>query len=356
MSRVILIPCANYQNEIKLPAIDLSGQKVLIKPNILAPFRVERAATTHPAVVEAVILMVKASGGRPFVGESAGGGSSEYAARTTGILEVCKKHNVPFVDFKTPIEAENLNGKRFKRINIAKEVLDFDCIINVPKWKTHGLTAVTGAVKNMFGCVPGLLKSQYHYKIKTRLEFCDLMLDIHRYFKDRVRLSIMDGVVAMAGEGPSAGDPYPLGLIGISEDQMALDQVFCEVCGIDPRTVPIIECQKDIVVVGEMKKVRDFKHYERFPEQVLHLGLLGGLLKLIFDEKPVILEDKCTKCRTCVSVCASKAISDEIVIDYDKCIRCYCCAEFCPEKAVKIKRNPILYWLNRLVQRLQPPI
>ena len=356
MSKVILIPCANYQNEIKIPAIDLSGQKVLIKPNILAPFKVERAATTHPAIVEAAILMVKASGGMPSVGDSAGGGSSEYAARVTGILEICKKHNVPFVDLKTPVEVENLQGQRFKKLYLAKELDDFDAIINVPKWKTHGLTAITGAVKNLFGCVPGLLKSQYHYKIKTRLEFCQLIMDIYLHLKDKTKLCIMDGVVAMAGEGPSAGEPYPLGLIGVSEDQMAIDQVFCEVCGIDPKSVPILEYQKDIEVIGEKKKVSDFKHYASFPEKVLHLGLLGWLMKLIFQEKPVIMRDICTKCQTCVKVCASGAISDEIVIDYDKCIRCYCCAEFCPEKAVKIQRNPILYWLNNLLQRLKPPI
>jgi len=368
MPKVALVKCSSYNTEEiyqKVQSlIDLlggiksfirSGQKVLIKPNILAPFKIERAATTHPAMVEAAILLVKQSGGKPYVGESPGAGSAEYCAKAAGILDICKKHRVRFVDLKTPVEVENPQGQRFKKIYIAKEIDEFDAIINVPKWKTHGLTSITGAVKNLYGCVPGLLKSQYHYKIRTRPEFCELIIDIYRFFKEKVKLCILDGVVAMEGEGPSAGNPYPLGLIGISTDQMAVDQVFSEICGIDPKSVPIIEYQKDIEVIGEKIRAPGFKYYESLPEGVLHLGLLGQILNIFFREKPVILENKCTKCATCVMVCASRAILNEMKIDYGKCVRCFCCAEFCPEKAIIIKRNPAIHFINRLLQSLPIP-
>jgi len=372
MPEVSLLRCGTYDIEevfwrVK-DSIDLlggigkfvkRGQKVLIKPNILAPYKVERAATTHPAVVEAVIRIVKEAGGRAVVGESPGIGQAEYAARVTGILAPCKKHAVPFVDLKTQVEVENPRGERFKKLYMAKEVLDADVLINLPKFKTHGLTAITGAVKNLFGCVPGITKSQYHYKVQHRREFGLLMLDIYRFLKAKTRLCIMDGIVAMDGDGPSAGKPYQLNLIGASADQEAIDRVFCRVAGIDPKIVPTLTPGNEIKVVGdkiEDVRVSDFKSYDIFPEDVFHLPIPPVLLKKLLQERPVILKEKCTNCGTCIKVCASSAIKegkDAVQIDYDKCIRCFCCAEFCPEKAIYIKRNRLVELMRGILRRLR---
>lgn len=374
MPKVALVKCSSYDPDETYSAvktsIDLlggigsfikSGQKVLIKPNILAPFKAERAATTHPAMVEAVIRLVKEAGANPSVGESPGVGKPEYCAQAAGILEVCKKYSVPFVGLNTQVEIDNPGARRFKRIYMAQEVLESEAIINVPKFKTHGLLAITAAVKNLFGCVPGITKSQYHYKVRRRAELGLLMLDIYGFLKDKVKLSIMDAVCAMEGEGPSAGDPYNLGLIGASGDAVALDEVFCRIAGIDPREVPTLYNAGEVEVKGEQVekvKVYDFKAIDFFPEEVFHLPVPAGLFNKLIGEKLLVVKEKCTNCGTCIEVCSSRAIDkgeNSVKINYDKCIRCLCCAEFCPEKAIRVRRNPLFLFFHKLLQKINIP-
>jgi len=374
MPKVSLVKCSSYDPEeihsaVKT-SIDLlggissfvkSGQKILIKPNILAPFKAERAATTHPAVVEAVIRQVLEAGANPCVGESPGVGKPEYAAQAAGILEVCKKYSVPFIGLNTQVEINNPEAGRFKRIYMAREVLEAEAIINIPKFKTHGLLAVTGAVKNLFGCVPGITKSQYHYKVQRRAELGLLIMDIYRFLRDKVKLSIMDAVCAMEGEGPSAGAPYNLGLIGASGDAMALDEVFCRIVGQNPQAVPTLYPLGKIEIKGEpLEKLRvhDFKTVEFFPESAFHLPIPAGLFNRLVQEKPQVVENLCTRCKTCILVCASGAITEKknaVNINYDKCIRCLCCSEFCPEKAIRVRRNPLFLFFHKLLQKFSIP-
>lgn len=374
MPKVSLVKCSSYDPEeihsaVKT-SIDLlggissfvkSGQKILIKPNILAPFKAERAATTHPAVVEAVIRQVLEAGANPCVGESPGVGKPEYAAQAAGILEVCKKHSVPFIGLNTQVEVNNPGAGRFKRIYMAREVLEAEAIINIPKFKTHGLLAVTGAVKNLFGCVPGITKSQYHYKVQRRAELGLLIMDIYRFLRDKVKLSIMDAVCAMEGEGPSAGAPYNLGLIGASGDALALDEAFCRIVGQNPQEVPTLYPLGKIEIKGEpLEKLRvhDFKTIEFLPESAFHLPIPAGLFNRLVQEKPQVVENLCIRCKTCILVCASGAITEgknAVNINYDKCIRCLCCSEFCPEKAIRIRRNPLFLFFHKLLQKFSIP-
>ena len=165
----------------------------------------------------------------------------------------------------------------------------------------------------------------------------------------------------MQGEGPSAGKPYNLNLIGASSDQIAIDEVFCRVVGIDPHGVPTLYPVSDLEIRGEKLediKVSDFKFYDVFPESVFHLPIPSVILKKFLQEKPVILKNRCTNCKTCIKVCASGAIDegeDVVKINYDKCIYCYCCSEFCPEKAIKIKRNPLVNFMRGILRRLRIP-
>ena len=209
------------------------NQKILIKPNVLGDFKPDQAATTHPEIVRAVIRLVKEAGAFPSIGESPGFGSLDRFSRPTGIKKVSEEECVPLVEFITPKDVEFHDAKRFKSLTVASEIFDYDFIINLPKFKTHGLTGTTGAVKNLFGCVPGILKSQYHFKIKTREYLVDLLHDLAKYIKPG--LSIMDAVWAMEGEGgPSQGTPKHMGIVAASTDPFLLDEAFDKIInGID---------------------------------------------------------------------------------------------------------------------------
>ncbi len=309
------------------------GQKVLLKPNILGPFSAESAVVTHPEVIRAVIRLVREAGGLPTVGESPGIGSVHRFAKISGIQKVLDEEKVPLIDLKTPVEVENPKGKRFKKFTLARELYDFDILINLPKFKTHQLTVISGAVKNLFGCVPGIIKSQYHFKIQKQPEFLEMLNDLAELINPQ--LTIMDAVWAMDGAGPSAGDPYPLKIIGVSTDCRALD----------------------LEMLKLIEGIKDFKKVDRPRENMYHLPfpILQKYLKKYTSEWPVIDRKKCLNCNSCVEVCAAQALkrSDPTpVFDYEKCIRCYCCQEFCPEHAVLIRKNRLFERLFSLLSRL----
>ncbi len=314
------------------------GQKVLLKPNILAGHKPEAAVTTHPEIVRAVIRIVKEAGGIPFIGESPGYGSLERFSKPTGIKQVSIDENVPLIEFVTPKDVSNPNGQRFKNLTIAAEVFEYDVLINLPKFKSHALTGTTGAVKNLFGCVPGILKSQYHFKLMTRALFIQFLEDLARYINPK--LSIMDSVWAMEGEGgPASGTPKFMGIVAASSDPFVLDQAFIK------------------MINGEAVQGFSFPDYKQIAnkrDSLIPIPFVDKYLKRWFAEKPVINRKKCVNCGVCIKVCAAKALSKEIntpKYDYDKCIRCFCCQEMCPEKAIYIEKNFIATIVSSILSR-----
>lgn len=344
-NKVSIVKCSSYQPEelfssIKKSLDEIGGlssfvkpnQKVLLKVNMLGGYHPDKAVTTHPEFVRAVIKLVKEVGGVPSVGDSPGFGNLKKCAEVCGFLKVCEEEKAPFVLFDQSVEVKNANGKRFKSFKIAKPVLDTDVIINLPKFKTHGLTGITCAVKNLFGCIPGLLKAEYHVKVPTKNDFNQMLLDLLEVIKPT--LNIVDAVVGMEGEGgPSNGTPKPLGLVAASVDAIELDRVLIE----------------------EIKKT-DFKFIAQTPNDFSMMpGPFKNFARKILSERPVVRKEKCTGCKVCGQVCKSGAISygrrGFPVFDYNKCIRCFCCAEMCPEHAIFVKRNIITNFLFRLLQR-----
>ncbi len=249
MTKISLIKCSSYQpEEVKAAvkrALDLlggmshfvqPGNKVLLKPNLLSAQPPEQAITTHPAVVEAVIELVKEAGGIPVLGDSPAGAikSLDDFWSTTGMLEVCRRHDVELVSFeRSGVYQKELNGKRY---HIAKPVLDADVIINLPKLKTHSLTVMTGAVKNIYGVIPGLKKSMYHKQAPKPWEFSRLLVDI--YALARPQLNIVDAIVGMEGFGPSAGRQRQLGMILAGSDGVAVDAWAAHLLGRKPLDIP----------------------------------------------------------------------------------------------------------------------
>jgi uncharacterized protein (DUF362 family)/Pyruvate/2-oxoacid:ferredoxin oxidoreductase delta subunit len=303
---------------------------------------------------------------RLVCGDSPGMMKQTTVGRRTGLAEAAAAQGIPMVGFSEARTVSHPAGVQNKQFRVAEAALDAGAIVSLSKLKTHGLTRMTGAVKNLFGCVPGLQKAEYHLRLPDPESFGRMLVDLVTLL--RPRLHIMDAVMAMEGNGPRGGTPRQVGLLLLSTDPVALDATACWIIGLPPETVPTITCgeaaglgtaQADrIEVVGEpvaSVAVAGFKvlaHRSRALPR-------GGLKRLLRDHivpKPIIVEAKCTRCGQCIEVCPTSPKSVNWPDGdrkrpprhrYPTCIRCYCCQELCPESAIVI-RTPLL---GRLIPR-----
>ena len=340
------------------------GERVLVKPNLLAARPPEAAVTTHPQVVRAVLALLKDAGAVPVVRDSPGLGSARKAAEKGGILAVCAEMGVELIELKELMVADNPKGRTFKKLEVAREAVECGAIINVPKLKTHAQMYLTMAVKNMFGCVPGKLKPGWHLSAGVQsLSFASMLLDLCLFLSPR--LSVMDAVTAMEGNGPGNGDPRQVGLIFAGESPVALDMTAAAVVGASVEDVPLLKAAgrrgmieadaSNIRVLGEAiedVRVAGFRFpplsstnfTERLPK------FIDRPLRKALTSRPHIENGQCTLCGVCVSVCPAGVMENNgnIQIAYDRCIRCYCCQEMCPEGAISAKDG----WLKRLIPGL----
>ncbi|HTY08355.1 MAG TPA: DUF362 domain-containing protein, partial [Candidatus Edwardsbacteria bacterium] len=312
----------------------------------------DEAITTHPAVVEAVINLVRQAGGIPMLGDSPAGAakSVEEFWKTTGMWEVCKRLNVELVQFeKGGVEMRVRRGKKY---HIAKAVLDADVVINLPKLKTHALTMLTCAVKNIYGVIPGLKKSNYHKEAPKPMDFSGIVVDV--YALATPQLTIVDGVIGMDGAGPSAGNPKPLGLIVAGADGVAIDAAVTHLMGGKPLKIPTTKLayaqklgeadQHRIELVGDPYPVRKDFDWPQDWFYALVPGLLARVAAKLFWIRPAIQAEKCVNCGYCVESCPVSALSAGVRIpefDYKLCINCLCCQEVCPQHAVYQRKSPI---------------
>lgn len=381
-AKISLVKCSDYEQEkvekAVLESLNLigglenfvkTGQKVLLKPNLLAGEPPEKAVTTHPAVVRAVIRLVKACGGIPMVGDSPGLEFNpnynlfKKICQTTGIWAAVEEEGAEIVHFgSAKKEVEFPEGRIYKKIILSEAVTKADVIINLPKLKTHSLTTYTGAVKNLFGCIPGLHKAEIHFRAAEKRDmFCRILVDIYRLVKPS--LTIMDAVIGMEGEGPHHGSPKEIGLILAGTDGVALDTVACSLIGIDPLSILTnkfgqedgagISDLKEIEVIGEKieeVKIKNFRVVKGLGFTEKLPAFCRNFLTNYLFVKPTLNKEKCKGCGICVRHCPMHAIEmkdGKPVIDYRKCIRCYCCSELCGEDAMELNRN----WLQKLVAK-----
>ena len=334
-------------------------QTVLLKPNLLMAKQPEAGITTHPAVVQAVVELVENLGAEVIIGDSPGGPFNKTVMKRlyqkTGMTNVAKKTSATLNwDFAgqttTPSDAKILN-----KLTVGQFISEADVIINLPKFKTHGLTKMTGAVKNMFGAVPGLLKAEYHMKMPQIDNFSDALLDVALATKPE--LTIVDGITAMEGEGPSSGDQYQLNRLVIGANPLAVDVVMADIVGIESEAVATIEAAKrrdltyhidQIEYLGTETKLTEFKtptidSSAQLLDRRMPSFLAQWIRKLV-KPKPVFDDKKCIQCGACITGCPPQVISKTktgVEADLDGCIRCFCCQELCPEDAVDIHR-PLL--------------
>lgn len=374
--RVAVIRCEDYEYSGVLKAVQRgielvggvsafarAGENILLKPNLLAGEVPDRAVTVHPSVFKATAEIFRQQGVRLCYGDSPGIGRPEKVAAKAGLLAVADEMGIPMADFHTGVKVSFADGIKAREFKIARGVMESDGLVSLSKMKTHGLTRITGALKNQFGCIPGLAKTEYHVKMADIYDFSAVLTDITRYLKPR--LYIMDGIVAMEGNGPRGGDPREMKVLLFSADPLALDAVFCRLIDLDPECVPYMKVGRDvglgcdrfeeIDIKGDAVEpliARDFKVSRQPPTRYITSRVLPGFLKNLLSPRPVIDYDRCSRCGQCIRQCPlnpgavnwdndHRANHRKPIYDYKLCIRCYCCQEICPEQAISIKVPPL---------------
>ena len=337
-----------------------AGEKILLKPNVLVGSAPEKCVCTHPAVLRAAAIVAQEAGAVLSCGDSSGVGGCALNMRLAGLKAVTDELGIPLADFSDGAVRHHPEALLYHQFTIANGVLAADGLVSLSKLKTHSLTRMTGAVKNQFGCIPGMLKAQHHATLPDVYDFATMLVDLNTLLKPR--LYIMDAIMAMEGNGPRGGDPRKIGVLLFSNDPIALDATACRLIDLNPEYVPTMQPGEksglgtyhadNIEVRGadiEQFICRDFKAVRKSPDRVKG-GWLRAFVKQSVTPRPVIDAGKCTQCGTCVRHCPvdPKAVdwqdgnkNKPPVYNYQRCIRCFCCQELCPESAITV-RSPLL--------------
>ncbi len=355
MPKVMIHPAAydNLQPAVErafaLFPLDLKGKKVLLKPNLLRGSTADEGIVTHPAVLRAVVDKVESLGAAAIVvGDNPGlfgYGDNEACFRQTGLMEAAKGHyrNIGNDARKVPFDAAYM-----PQVSVSQAVMDADVVISLPKFKTHGLTVLTGAIKNSYGILPGAQKAKLHKAAGNPARFHEVVVEV---FRLRVPdLFIMDAIVGMQGNGPACPDLRQIGLLLAADNAVAMDAVVAHMMGCEPGRLPFLRKAKEsglgdfdlrkIEIDGELRQLPDFKLPPLSGESISSNQAVQAML----NSKAVLLPQadaqKCTACGTCVDQCPVGALSmddhDLPRVAAETCITCFCCQEICPEKAMAL--------------------
>ena len=365
MAKVALIRCTDYDTENVYNSVKASvdflggigrfvkpGMSVLLKPNLLTVGQAEDAVVTHSEVVRAVGRLVRDAGATVKIGDSPGGYGKniDEIFEKSGLKHMAGEEDFELVKFNT---ADFVEG-----IPIAKQVLEADLVISIPKLKTHCITVMTGAIKNMFGAVTGLYKAECHSRAPGEAQLAKILVKVHSIA--RPGLTVVDGIVSMEGDGPSAGEPRRMNVVLSGEDAVAIDSCIARMIGVEPAKVAVIKEAHEaglgeidpskIEILGERLEgfiVKDFKLPKTVTLKIMAAPAMKWLFSLV-GFKPKINESICVRCGLCKTACPVDCIEISAPgcrIDYKKCVKCLCCHEVCPYKAIEIKRN----FLTRIV-------
>lgn len=337
-------------------------KRVLIKPNALGAYLPERAVTTHPVVLEAIIRYFLERKKEVWLGDSPGGTVSvEKVWETCGFSDLAERY---------PIKLVNLSTSGFRELNyrgtsvkISELLWNCGIVINVAKFKTHSLMAYTGALKNLYGLVPGMVKSEYHRKNPDTNSFAELLLALYALTKHKVAYSFIDGIVGMDGAGPSAGTPRNFGLFMGSASISALDYVGATLMGFKLGDVPYLSpaLQQDGVLPSRIVIPTSFRQFKLHDVDIRVVkmrkeslkyvpSLVRHLFRKLYYYHPEV-SLRCKRCGICVKSCPVKAISwkkgENPFVHKELCIKCMCCHEMCPYAAIDIHKS----FVARLVMR-----
>ena len=340
--------------------VDLKGKRVFIKPNLIGAYPPEKGATTHPALIKAIVEACEVQTNKIVVGDNPmralGTGGIDRTAEVTGIRAAAGKY---FQNIGGHAESTDIGSQLVDRLPISKVIKEIDYFINVPKFKTHMLLGITGCVKNLLGLVPGSVKAELHYKLQHPKALTQLVVDLYRY---RIPdLNIMDALIGMEGEGPSHGKAVKIGKIIAGTNGVEVDAVVATMMGYEsPAKVKTIDVASKLGL-GEidLSKIEIVGDFEVIPNFALPMGYIAPreapqVLSLeetyanwhkIGTVRPELIEDKCIQCGECEDICPAGAMSLDPypTVAADKCISCFCCAEGCPEGALVVPESAHLY-------------
>jgi uncharacterized protein (DUF362 family)/Pyruvate/2-oxoacid:ferredoxin oxidoreductase delta subunit len=355
MSKVMIHP-ATYENV--RPAVDrafeifpmeLRGKRILIKPNLLRASEAKEGIVTHPAVLRAVVEKVETMDPASIVvGDNPGlfgYGENEESFTITGLMEAAKGY---YQNIGNDSQKVDFNAEFMPTVSLSKIVLDADIIISLPKFKTHGLTVITGAIKNSYGFLPGAQKAKLHKAAGSPERFHEVIVNV---FRLRVPdLFIVDAVVGMEGNGPASPDLRSIGLILASSNAVAMDSVMAMMMGCDPGRLHFLRKAKEaglgdydlstIEVIGELKRLPDFKLPPLGGQAIFRNETMQAMIHNRTLLRPQADPELCTGCGICVEQCPVSALTmndDLPQVDADTCITCFCCQEICPEKAMTLR-------------------
>ncbi len=373
-----LVRCSSYEPAAVDSAIDRAlsllggldkyikpGMRVFLKANLMRKSAPELCAVTHPAVVYAVAKHIAALGASVTVGDSPGGIFNQNILK--GVYHTCGYTSLEEIDGVTlnydcrEVTVEAKDALKLKSFPMLAAIAEADVVVNVAKLKSHTLTVYSGAVKNLYGVIPGLKKAEYHFTFQDIDDFSDMLLDIAEHVSPV--LHIIDGVFAMEGEGPGSGDARKLNAIIASPDGFAADFTALKITGYSPEEIPLFRaamrrgrnvCANILGDDVDTMSVSDFVRANSSDTSLLKKyvpGFISKPLEKFLSLKPSVVPSSCVGCRACERVCPANAVeikSGKATISTKKCIRCFCCMEFCPYKAIAARRNPLL----RVVMRL----
>ncbi len=336
--------------------------KVLLKPNMLSIESKGSPVVTHYAVFEALIRVIKEYSNNISFGDSPGFGDSRKAAEKSGLMEVADRYGVTFEDFKESVHVKLDNSILCKSWNIAKAAYEAEVVISLPKLKTHAMAYYTGAIKNQFGCIPGTQKAAWHTRMPDANNFCKMLLDLNTAVG--TSFAILDGIIAMEGNGPKSGEPHKMNTLIMGKSLTAVDSTAVRLIGYDnPLDTPVLKeaydskwgtvLPKDINIIGEdleSMKAKDFKLCRKGGNFYFINPRVTNFLRGMIAPNPTLIKDKCIGCSRCAEVCPEKPGALEMVKQGDilnpkwnmsECIRCFCCQELCPVGAIETKYSSL---------------
>jgi uncharacterized protein (DUF362 family)/Pyruvate/2-oxoacid:ferredoxin oxidoreductase delta subunit len=327
------------------------GERVAVKVNLLRAAPPEKAVTTHPETLRAVLRALMAAGARPFVADSPGGrnvaAKVARAYKISGMTDVCTAEGVQIVDVEDDVVMLKApEGRLYRSFPVGRAFVEADAVVQVGPLKTHQLMRLTGGVKLTYGCVAGLTKAQLHVRAHRREDFADMLLDLHLAL--RPRFTVIDALIAMEGQGPGSGTPRELGSLLAARDAVALDAALADRVGFERRSLwvlaaaerrGVIDLSRPYTLHGDpIQPARDFVPAARDTQEASWVPqAFHRFARDRVSARPrLVAPDACTRCADCATICGASAITLDPLPRFDDklCVRCYACTEICPTAAI----------------------
>ena len=376
----VLIPCEDYDpprvRAALVRALEAAGgldwvrpgMRVGLKLNLCAARRPEQAATTHPVLAAELTRLLRERGAEVVAGDSPG--EPFTAAVLNRVYALGEYQRIEEAggelnrDFSTT-EIPFPDGVTLRSIPVCRWITECDALVNVCKLKSHGLMNMTAAVKNLFGVIPGTMKSEMHFRYKDPTAFANIMVDLNQCLRPVV--TVVDAVDIMEGNGPTKGTPRHLGALIAGRDPYAVDRLCAALLGMEEREIPclIAAGERGLMPSADAPLCRG-DHTPFLVPDFRRSGATSSWFLLSEEDSPPLrlakktlaaamrsrprLGEGCTGCGHCASLCPAHAITikdKKAIIDRRACVRCFCCQEFCPSGAMRVQRSPVARLLSR---------